>query len=168
MKKRATAVISALMLLFALTGVRIVSLVRQPVSAANWYSSMTVDLATLRGTVYDCNLQPLTNGETQLYAAAKPSGYSLGQLKGRVLPNVFDYVMERMSQGKCVAVEIDSPIAENNDIKEISVPVRYASDSLACHVVGYLNGEGRGGSGAEKAFDSLLSEHTSSVRVRFA
>ena len=168
MKKRASAVISALILLFALTGVRIVSLVRQPVSAANSYSSMTVDLATLRGTVYDCNLQPLTNGETQLYAAAKPSGYSLGQLKGRVLPDVFDYVMERMSQGKCVAVEIDSSIAENNDIKEISVPVRYASDSLACHVVGYLNGEGRGVSGAEKAFDSLLSEHTSTVRVRFA
>lgn len=144
------------------------ALIRQPMQAANSYSSMTVDLATLRGTVYDCNLQPLTNGETQLYAAAKPSGYSLGQLKSKVLPDVFDYVMERMSQGKCVAVKIDSPIAENNDIKEISVPVRYASDSLACHVIGYINGEARGVSGAEKAFDSLLSEHTSTVTVRFA
>ena len=144
------------------------ALICQPLQAANSYSSMTVELATLRGTVYDCNLQPLTNAETELYAAAKPSGYSLGQLKGRVMPDVFDSVMERMANGKCVAVKIDSPIAENNDIKEISLPVRYNSDSLACHVIGYLNGEGWGVSGAEKAFDSLLAEHTSTVAVRFA
>lgn len=168
MKKRAAVVILLLIFIFGLSGVRMVSLISEPVQAANSYSAMTVDLASLRGTVYDCNMQPLTNSGTQLYVAAKPSGYSLGQLKGKVLPEVFDSVMERMAQGKCVAVKIDSHIDENNDIKEISVPVRYASDSLACHIIGYLNGEGQGVSGAEKAFDSLLSEHISAVRVRFA
>ncbi len=168
MKKRAAAVLSALTILFALTGLRMADLIAEPMQAANSYFSMTVDLATLKGTVYDCNLQPLTNGGSELYAAAKPSGYSLGQLKGRVLPEVFDSVMERMAQGKCIAVKIDSPIAENDDIKEISVPVRYPSDSLACHVLGYLDSAGQGVSGAEKAFNSLLSEHTSTVTVRFA
>ncbi len=156
-----------LIMLFALTGIRVADIIRQPVQAAESRSSMTVELVTLRGTVYDCNLQLLTNGETQLYAAAKPSGYSLGQLKGRVLPDVFDYVMERMAQGKAVAVAIDSPITENDDIRQISVPVRYYEDSLACHIIGYTDGTGQGISGIEKAFDSLLSEHTSTVAVRF-
>ena len=166
MKKRAAAVMIALIMLFSVTGFRMVNLISEPEQAANSYSSMTLDLATLKGTVYDCNMRLLTNSGTKLYAAAKPSGYGLGQLKGKVLPDVFDSVTERMSKGKCVAVEIDSHIAENDDIKEISVPDRY-SDSLACHIIGYLDGEGNGVSGIEKGYNSLLSKHISRVTVRF-
>ncbi len=166
MKKRAATVFLALVMLFSVTGIRMAKLISEPEQAANSYSSMTVDLATLKGTIYDCNMQPLTNTGTRLFAAAKPSGYALGQLKGKVLPDVFDSVMERMSKGKCIAVETDSHIAANNDIKEISVPERY-SGFLACHVVGYLDGEGRGVSGIEKSFDALLSKNSSRVTVRF-
>ncbi len=132
------------------------------------YSSMTVDLVSLKGTVYDCNMLPLTNGETVMYAAAKPSGNSLSQLKGKVLPDVFDSVMERMSRGKPVTVKIDSSVEENEDIKEIIVPERYFQNSLACHVIGYLDSEGKGISGIEKAYDALLSEKISTVNVRFS
>lgn len=156
----------ALITLFSVTGLRMAELVSESRQAANSFSSMTVDLATLRGTVYDCNMQSLTNGGTSLYAAAKPSGYALGQLKGKVMPDVFDSLTERMAEGKCVAVRIDSHVAENDDIKEISVPERY-SDSLACHIIGYLDGEGRGVSGIEKAYNSLLGEKLSRVTVRF-
>lgn len=156
----------ALIIMFSVTGFRMMKLVSEPEQAANSYSSMTVDLATLKGTVYDCNMQPLTNSGTSLYAAAKPTGYALGQFKGKVLPDVFDSVTERMSHGKCVAVQIDSHITENNDIKEISVPERY-SDSLACHIIGYSDGEGNGVSGIEKGYNGLLSEHISRVTVRF-
>ncbi len=156
----------ALIIMFSVTGFRMMKLVSEPEQAANSYYSMTVDLATLKGTVYDCNMQPLTNSGTKLYAAAKPSGYALGQLKGKVLPHVFDSLTERMSEGKCVAVEIDSHITESGDIKEISVPERY-SDSLACHIIGYPDGEGNGVSGIEKGYNSLLSEHISRVAVRF-
>ena len=166
MKKRATAVILALIAMFSVTGFRMAKLVAEPEQAANSYSSMTVELAELKGTVYDCNMQPLTNSGTKLYAAAKPSGYALGQLKGKVLPDVFDSLTERMAKGKCVAVQIDSHITENKDIKEISVPERY-SDSLACHIIGYTDGEGNGLSGIEKGYNSLLSEHISRVSVRF-
>ena len=154
--------------MFALTGLRTADIINTSEQVWDGQSSMSVELDTLKGTVYDCNLQPLTNGESVLYAAAKPSGYSLGQLKGKVLPDVFDLLMERMSQGKSVAVRIDSPITENDDIKEFSVPVRYSSESLACHVIGYSDGTGRGISGIEKAFDGVLSEHTQSVTVRFS
>ena len=154
--------------IFALVGLRTADIINRSEQVIDTESSMTVDLATLRGMVYDCNLQPLTNGETALYAAAKPSGYALNQFKGRVLPEVFDSLMERMAQGRFVTAEIDSPVIENDDIKQISVPVRYYRDSLACHVIGYTDGTGRGVSGIEKSFDALLSEHTSTLAVRFS
>ncbi len=37
-----------------------------------------------------------------------------------------------------------------------SMPVRYSDDSIAEHVVGYVDGEGRGVCGIEKAFDTVL------------
>ena len=157
----------SLISVFTIVGWRITDVIGVSEQAWGGQSSKSVELATLRGTVYDCNLQPLTNGETQLYAAAKPSGYSLTQLKGKVLPEVFDYVMERMAQGKSVAVKIDSPVVESDDIKQIPVPVRYYENSLACHIIGYTDGAGQGVSGIEKAFDSLLAEYTSTVAVRF-
>lgn len=166
MKKRAAAVIIVLIVMFSITGFRMMKLISSADQAANLYASMTVDIAELKGTVYDCNMQLLTNSGIKLYAAAKPSGYGLGQLKGRVLPEVFDSVTERMSKGKCVAVEIDSHITENDNIKEISVPDRY-SDSLACHIIGYLDGDGNGVSGIEKGYNSLLSKHISNVTVQF-
>lgn len=159
---------AVLILMFSVTGFRMMSITKGTQQAGASSASMSIDLETLRGTVYDCNLQPLTNGGTVLYAAAKPSGYSLGQLKGKVLPDVFDSILERMSSGKPVAVKINSPIKQNSDIKEIKVANRYSSGSLACHVIGYLNGTGQGVSGIEKAYDSLLSQGESTVRVRFS
>lgn len=168
MKKRAAAVMAALILAFGATGIRMVSLIDNTQQAGTAASSMSVDIKTLRGTIYDCNLEPLTNGETSLYAAAKPTGAALGQLKGKVLPEVFDSILERMSAGKPVAVKIDSSIVQSGDIKEIEVAERYLSNSLACHVIGYLDSAGQGISGVEKSFDSLLAQGQSTVRVRFS
>ncbi|MBQ7122072.1 MAG: penicillin-binding protein 2 [Clostridia bacterium] len=168
MKKRAFAIMMSLILLFSATGIRMASLARSTQQAGVTASTMSIDIKTLRGTIYDCNLKPLTNSETELYAAAKPSGYALGQLKGKVMPDVFESVLKRMAAGKPVAVKIDSHIVPSSDIKEFEVAQRYASDSLACHIIGYLDGSGDGVSGIEESFDSLLSEGESTVRVRFS
>ncbi len=158
----------SLVFIFSLTGVRMATLSLSAATVSLPSSAMSTDIKTLRGTVYDCNHNPLTNSETELYAAAKPSAYSLGQLKGKIMPDVFESVMERMHLGKPVAVKIDSHIVQNEDIKEFRVAKRYPSDSLACHIIGYLDGAGKGISGVEKAFDALLSEKESTVSVRFS
>ena len=36
------------------------------------------------------------------------------------------------------------------------LPVRYGKNSLACHLIGYTNSEGKGASGLEKTFDGYL------------
>jgi len=157
-----------LILIFSATGLRMFSLIGDTRQAAVLSSSMLIDIERLKGTVYDCNMQPLTNGETVLYAAAKPSEYSLGQLKGKVMPDAFQSVMERMASGKPVAVKIDSSIKPNSDIKEIKIAERYPSSFLACHIIGYLDSSGQGISGIEKAYNNLLSAENTAVKVRFS
>lgn len=168
MKKRAFAILLLLVIMFSATGIRMLSLAKSTNRVSVSSSSKTIDIAALRGTVYDCNLQPLTNSETVLYAAAKPSAYSLGQLSGKIAPEVFGSVTERMREGKPVAVKINSSIIPNEDIKEVKVPERYLSSSLACHIIGYTDSTGQGISGIEKAYDSLLSQVESTVTVRFS
>ena len=57
MKKRAAAVILALIAMFSVTGFRMAKLVAEPEQAANSYSSMTVELAELKGQkLQDVNL----------------------------------------------------------------------------------------------------------------
>lgn len=167
MKKRAFAILFLLVMVFTVTGLRMISLAKNTNSVSVSPSAKTIDITTLRGTVYDCNLQPLTNSETVLYAAAKPSPYSLGQLSGKVTPEVFKSVTERVREGKPVAVVINSSIIPNEDIKEIRVPQRYPSSSFACHIIGYTDSSGHGISGIEKAYDSLLSQVESTVTARF-
>ncbi len=131
-------------------------------------SSKTIDITTLRGTVYDCNMRPLTNSEHDIYAAAKPSNEALACLKGRVMPDVFESVMDRMSKGNPVAVKVDSQITSTENIITARVPKRYSAAFTACHIIGYLNSDGKGVSGVEKACNSHLSENNSDVRFVFS
>ncbi len=146
-------------------GVRINSLSSLSEQAGVTQSAMTVELDTLYGTVYDCNLAPLTNSECKIYAAAKPTNQALAELKKILLPDVFDSVTERMSRGKPVAVKVDS-IGICSDIRAVAVPERYEG-ILACHIIGYRN-SGGGVSGIEKAYKKLLESETHTVRVRFS
>lgn len=136
--------------------------------ASNASSSKTVDIATLRGTVYDCKMRPFTNAEYDIYAAAKPLNESLASLKGKVMPDVFESVMQRMSKGNPVAVKVDSPIEKTEDIITAKVPKRYSAAFTACHIIGSLNSENQGISGIEKAYNEILSQNNSTVSFHFS
>lgn len=165
LQRRAVTVFLIMTAVFCGLGLRINSLTSRSEQAAVTQSAMTVELDTLYGTIYDCNLEPLTNAESEIYAAAKPTNQALAELKKILLPDVFDSVMERMSNGKPVTVKVDS-IGICTDIRAVAVPKRYEK-TLACHVIGYRNSEG-GVSGIEKAYNSLIERETDTVRVRFS
>lgn len=168
MFKRALAVFLLLTAAFSGICVRTASIGAGALQAAGASSGMTIDIANLRGTVYDCNLQPLTNGETEIYAAAKPTNRAIALLKSALPTDVFESVKERMSTGKPVAVKTSSVFENSADIKSIFVPKRYYENSLACHIIGYLDSEKNGVSGIEKAYNSLLLQGSETVSVRFS
>ncbi len=168
MLKRALLVFAVLVLAMAGLSIRIISISENEVQAGKTVSAKSIDLATLRGTIYDCNLSPITNDETEIYIAAKPSNEAIAVLKGVLNPDVFESIKDRLSKGKPVAVKSEKPIENSENIKSVYVPKRYAGGAFACHIIGYLNGEETGVSGIEKAFDSILSSEIKTARIRFS
>ena len=165
--KRAVTVLTVLFLMFAGVGVRIASIGAESEQAASPTASMSVDIADLRGTVYDCRMRPLTNAEYDTYAAAKPTSEAASVLKGGLSETVFQSVFERMSKQKPIVIKLEYPIASSDDVMEIKVPKRYSDSACACHIIGYLGSDGYGVSGIEKAFDQVLSDGAASVRAKF-
>ena len=167
MFRRAVVVFLLLVILFAGEGVRIANLGKSSLQAVNSTASMSVDIDYLRGSIYDCNGALLTNSEPEYYAAAKPTNNALSELRKVLDSENFESAKERMSQGRAVTAKLGAEILDSKDIKVFAVPQRYREDSLACHVIGYLDSERNGVSGIEKVFDSVLSEAESQVLVRF-
>ncbi|WP_143442497.1 hypothetical protein, partial [Klebsiella pneumoniae] len=108
MIKRAIVVFSVLVFAFVGVGFRIADIGADSQQAANTSSAMSMDIAELRGTVYDCELRPLTNAETEIYVAAKPTNQAVALLKENLQPEIFESVKERMSKGKPITVMVDS------------------------------------------------------------
>ena len=161
-------VFSAFVVVMAGLGVRIINISENTVQARKTVSTKSIDLVTLKGTVYDCNLKPITNAESDIYIAAKPSNEAAALLKTVLSSDVFESVKERMSKGKPVAVKSEKAIESTENIKCIYVPKRYGESPFACHIIGYLNGEGDGVSGIEKAYNTLLSAEIKTPKVRFS
>lgn len=149
-------------------GLRIINISENTVQAANTVSTKSVDLATLKGTIYDCEMRPITNAEREIYIVAKPGNRAVALLKEVLAPEIFESVKERMSKGKPVAVKSEKAVENGDDIKTVYVPKRYGNNTFACHIIGYLDGENNGISGIEKAYNSILSEEFRTPRVRFS
>ncbi len=148
--------------------VRIADISQNTVQVGKSVSTKYIDLATLKGTIYDCNLKPITNAENDIFIAAKPSNRAIAVLKDVLLPEVFESIKERMAKGKPVAVKSETAVENSEDIKCIYVPERYGEGSFACHIVGYTDGENNGVSGIEKAYNTLLSSEIKIPGVRFS
>ncbi len=148
--------------------VRIISLSGNEVQVGKTVSAKSIDLVTLRGTIYDCNLNPVTNADTDIYVAAKPSNEAIAILKGVLNPDVFESIKDRLSKGKPVAVKFGTAVENTENIKSFYVPKRYGDDAFACHIIGYLGADGTGVSGIEKSFDSFLSAEIKTARIRFS
>ena len=167
MYKRTLSVFAVLFVVMTGLCFRIISISKSAVQAGNTVSTKSIDLAKLKGTIYDCNLRPLTNSETEIYIAAKPSNKVISILKNVLIPEVFDSVQERLLKGKPVAVKSEKSVDSNKDIRTVYVPKRYGDSSFACHIIGYLDGEGNGVCGIEKAYNDLLSSEIKIPKVRF-
>lgn len=164
LKKRALVVFAVFTAVMAYLGFRTADIGSQVQIAAASGSGIRFDIAELRGTIYDCNLNPLTNGETLYCAVAKPTQKALAALESELDFIEFSAVKEKMLSGSPVSVRVKDAQCESSDITVVAYPERYGS--LACHIIGYLGYEGSGVSGAEKAFDGLLSSGGFSVAAR--
>ncbi len=153
-----------MLLCFCFLGYRTADIGSQVRTAGSSSQGIRLDIAELRGTVYDCSMKPLTNAQTVYCAVAKPTLRAMSALEKELDSVVFSSVRERLASGEPVAVSVRDKSCDGKDITVVPYPERY--DGLACHVIGYLGYDGRGVSGIEKSFDDLLSENGFDIYAR--
>ncbi len=132
--------------------------------AADSKHTKTISIGNSRGKIYDRNLELLVDTTQRLVAAVTPCAASyelLAQKFGE------QEAKARVAQGNPLAFEVDNEI-NNEMIRTFNVPVRYSSDNLAVHLVGYLDSTGQNGLyGIEKAYNEVLKQGSGSLSVSF-
>ena len=159
MRRRAAVFfVIALFMLGALI-LRVYVLTDEPLAqVADQQASLTVTVANARGTIYDTNLKPLVNADTEYRACLSPTPQALSAVSGSLSKEELEELTVRLQSGKPVAVALDGPPSSAGGLVVVDAPVRYTEPLLAPHVLGYMDGDGlHGVSGAELVFDELLN-----------
>ncbi len=117
----------------------------------------TIEIGKIRGEITDCNGEKIVSADYENIVAAKPTYKALSAIENVVDSEVYSSLRERMQSGNAVSVNIGKlEILQNSDAVMLKKYKRYSENQLAAHLIGYLDGDGRGVSGIEKSYDSLL------------
>ena len=136
------------------------------VAAAGQQSLYRLDLAKTRGAIYDCNLRPLTGGTSGWVAAVAPTIESVGAVETATGGRYRERLALALENGKPFSLALDEPVLDDC-VDLFMVAARYGEDQLAPHVVGYLDGQGKGAAGVELAMDDALNRYTGELTVYY-
>ncbi|MBR5782952.1 MAG: penicillin-binding protein 2 [Clostridia bacterium] len=130
--------------------------------------SKKIELYTLKGTVYDRHLTPITNAKTSYYLLVDPRNFvSADKDILTELCGIEDKVLEKKLSKESIFIlqsRVKPPALKGVYVFE--GVGRY--QDVAEHIVGYVDGEMRGVTGLEKSYDSALSYFGGQKNVTFA
>lgn len=109
----------------------------------------------LRGTIYDCNMVPLTNNKSKIIAAVSPTPRAITAISSVLEGEVLENALTRLKSGKPILCELPREI-NCDGISCTKIFVSEYEKFPATHLIGYTDSEGRGVSGLEAAYDELL------------
>lgn len=160
-KKRVTRCFAIIFLIGAGLMVRVSYLGASPVltETAQRQQTWKVEAAYERGAIYDHNFNRLTGNKVVYQAVAAPDISVIDDLTEMGAGASREELAEKVTEGKPFSVTVQSPQTSNENITICQTVDRYSSDSVAVHSVGYLNSDGHGVTGAEKAYDDFLTEN---------
>lgn len=168
MRKKVYGIFVVLMLLLCAACVSIirVSHGEEYVAAATSQSLYRLDVAQARGTIYDCDLNPLVGGEMKYVAAVAPTIEAIGALETATDGLYRDRLALALKNGRPFQLTLEKPV-DDPRIDVFQVPERYTEDQLAPHVIGYLDSLGNGASGIELAMDDALRQYAGEISVTY-
>lgn len=114
-----------------------------------------ITAANIRGTIFDCNMIPLTNREYKIIAAVTPTPQAIMKISAALEGEEKNRVLEELKKGNPVICEVKSEI-QCDGIVCTKVYTHNDTENIAAHIIGYANSENRGVSGIEKAYDDIL------------
>ena len=104
----------------------------------------------------DCNMLPITNSETEIYAACLPTSSAKAiiptLLEGKEKERVTGILADNGCAVCVVPYEVDC-----DGVTYIKLPKRVGENTLAHHIIGCVNSEMSGTSGLEYAYNDILS-----------
>ena len=130
-------------------------------------STRMLNAGQTRGMIYDRNMKLLVNRECHTMLIVNPTENAMAELSTQLNDEEYLIAVRSAESGKPFLFECDSYSGDCDDIKTIIVYDRYSDDDNAVHLIGYVDSDGNGVSGIEKAFDSLLKEYSGSFSVRY-
>lgn len=122
-------------------------------AAAQKQGSYKLKVSQQRGTIFDANMLPLTNNETEIIAAVAPAFGVMDEIRDYLYDESPASLAHRLADGKPVLVRLRQEVNTKN-VK--STRVYKNSGGMATHLIGYTDGEGHGVCGVEAAFDEWL------------
>ncbi len=168
MRKRLVVLMVTVAVVLTGLGMRLYSLSGGELQAASEQQSTRREtIAVARGTIYDRYLQPLVNRSKQIVVSVAPFSECVALMEQTLSGSYRQAVVSKLSQGERVTATVDGWLSPTVGVTQIRAPLRYERDALACHVVGYVNGENTGVSGIEKVYDTLLSSYNGEASVSY-
>ena len=165
-ENRIILVISAFFIMFTLLGANYYALaVKQTnVRTAEKNAELTIIAGESQGTVYDRNLRPLVNAESEYKAVVVPTAVNVDETAEYALDR--DKFISRCSEGKPFVFYCKADTPESDGLTVFELPVRYSEHQTACHIIGYLSDD-KGADGIEYAYDSILRNQNSENSVTY-
>ena len=156
--KRVLALYGALLLGFAAVVCRLYWLCSNTgyAARASAQSEAVLRLPAARGNFYDCDGLPLTGLSEQWLALCFPGAGSYARLYPYADADGQAVLYRERNASRPFLLEVAQDVRRLG-VRCYAVPRRYAAAPLAEHLIGYLDGEGRGAAGLEAALDDILS-----------
>lgn len=123
---------------------------------------MTVSIAT--GTIYDGNMQPLTNRETQRIAVVNPSPDAIASIYAAVQDK--QKLEEQLQQGNPFLCSINGETVAHPNVQLFDIRKNTVGKQPAQHLIGYRQ-NGEGVAGLERAYDAWLQSCDVTAQVWF-
>ena len=123
-------------------------------SVCNEQIEYKIKVRRIRGTIYDCNMLPLTNNKKCIIAAAVPTPEAVMAVVGKTTESEKENLLNKLRKNKPAVCEV----SKNVNSEDVATTEFYKTEGGidACHVIGYLDNSGHGAAGLEEAYDSLL------------
>lgn len=126
-------------------------------ASAGGQSLSETELPRSRGNFYDRSGLPLTGTEPRWYALCIPGDSSYATLFPYVSFEEQSELYEKRNSMSPFLVEVNTDLTANG-VYTYTGSERYLTNPIARHLIGYLNGEGAGVSGLERAYEDVLSQ----------
>ena len=136
-------------------------------TAASNQNTYKLDIADLRGNIYDCRRNLLVNRESTNMAAVIPSAESQNSILSVLDENEKKDVSKLFASETPFSLNLKDKSVKSVGVEMFKVPVRYSNKPLCIHTIGYLDSLNDGVIGIEKAYNDFLKETGSHISVKY-